>query len=104
MPYNVLLVDDDKMFREELREALEDYRVVEAANGKEALEILKKPNEIDIVMLDVMMPGLPGTEVLKEIKKISPSLSVVMLTGYSSKDVAIEALKGRADDYIEKHR
>jgi YesN/AraC family two-component response regulator len=48
------------------------------------------------------MPGMPGTRVLREIKKIAPDLSVVILTGHSSKDVAIEALKGRADDYLEK--
>jgi len=102
MPYNILLVDDDKEFREEFRDYLEDYQVIEASSGEEALEILNKPNVIDLVILDVMMPGLHGTEVLKEMKKIDPNLGIIILTGYSSEDVAIEALKGHADDYIQK--
>jgi len=102
MPYNILLVDDDRDFREEFRDYLEDYEVVEASNGEEALEILKKPNVIDLVILDVMMPGLKGTQVLKEMKRIDPDLSIVILTGYSSEGVAIEALRGHADDYIQK--
>ena len=55
MPYNILIVDDNKDFREAVREYLYDYEVVEASTGKEALGILKKPNEIDLVLLDVMM-------------------------------------------------
>jgi two-component system, response regulator YesN len=102
LPYQILLVDDNREFREELRECLDEYDVIEAANGLEALQKLKQPNEIDLVILDVMMPGLRGTEVLKEIKKIDPDLGIIILTGYSSKDVAIEALKGRADEYLEK--
>lgn len=102
MPYNILLVDDDRDFRDEVRDYLEDYRIIEASNGEEALKLLRKPNEIDLVILDVMMPGLHGTEVLKEIKRIAPDLGIIILTGYSSEDVAIEALKGHADDYIEK--
>ena len=102
MPYTILLVDDDKDFRDEFRDSLEDYNVVEASNGEEALNLLKRPNEIDLVILDVMMPGLQGTEVLREIKKIEPNLGIIILTGFSTKDVAIEALKARADDYIEK--
>ncbi|HVP57053.1 MAG TPA: response regulator [bacterium] len=102
MPYNILLVDDDREFREEMADYLEEYRVIEAADGRQALEILQKPNDIDLVLLDVVMPGLRGTEVLKRIKQMAPGLAVVILTGYSSKDVAIDALKADADDYIEK--
>lgn len=102
MPYNILLVDDDKEFRDEFRDYLEDYQVIEASNGEEALKLLKKPNVIDLVIMDVMMPGLRGTEVLKEIRRIDPDLGIVILTGYSSEGVAIEALKGHADDYIQK--
>jgi len=102
MAYQILVVDDDADFREELRHCLDGYRVIEAANGPQALAILKKPNAIDLVILDAVMPRVLGTEVLREIKKIKPSLSIIMLTGQSSKDIAIDALKGRADDYIEK--
>jgi len=102
MAYQILMVDDDADFREELRVCLGGYTVIEAANGPEALAILKKPNAIDLVILDAVMPRISGTEVLREIKKIKPSLAIIMLTGQSSKDIAIDALKGRADDYIEK--
>jgi len=102
MPFNILLVDDDKDFRDEFRDYLEDYEVIEASNGEEALELLRKPNVIDVVILDVMMPGLRGTEVLKEMKRIDPDLGIIILTGYSSEDIAIEALKGHADDYMQK--
>jgi len=102
MPVKILLVDDDAEFREELRAYLEEYEMIEAASGDEALRILKRPNEIDLVILDVMMPGTNGTEVLREMKSIDPGLGIIILTGFSSKDVAVEALKGRADDYIEK--
>jgi YesN/AraC family two-component response regulator len=102
MPDKILLVDDDEDFRREFRYSLDEYEVIEASSGLEALQLLKKPNEIDLVILDVMMPGLSGTEVLKEIKNLAPELGIIILTGFSSKEVAVEALKGHADDYIEK--
>jgi len=98
----ILLVDDDEDFRREFRYALEEYEVIEASSGQEALQLLKRPNEIDLVILDVMMPDLSGTEVLRQIRSLAPQLSIVILTGYGSKEVAVEALKGHADDYIEK--
>ena len=102
MSYQILLVDDDDDFREELCDLLSHYKIIEASSGEQALNIIRKPHALDLVILDVVMPGLRGTDVLKEIKKVSPNLSIIMLTGNSSKDTAIEALKGRADDYIEK--
>jgi len=102
MAYQILLVDDDADFREEMRDCLNEYTIIEAANGIEALAILKKPNVIDLVILDAVMPQVSGTEVLREIRRIKPALSIIMLTGHSSKDIAIDALKGHADDYIEK--
>lgn len=102
MPYNILLVDDDNEFRQEFREFFGGYEIKEAPNGEEALSMLKKPNEIDLVILDVMMPGLRGTDVLRKIREITPDLGIIILTGYSSEEMAIEALKGRADDYLQK--
>lgn len=102
MSFNILLVDDDPEFREEFCESLEEYHILQAANGVEALKILAKPNEIELVILDVMMPGLRGTKVMQEMKKVAPNLGIIILTGYSSKDIAVEALKGKADDYVEK--
>jgi two-component system response regulator YesN len=102
MSYNILFVDDDADFRSEFRECFYDYGIVEASNGKDALDILKRPNEIDLVILDENMPGMRGTEVLKEMKKLVPGLAIIIMTGYSTKDVAVAALKGAADDYVEK--
>lgn len=102
MPNKILLVDDDREFRAEFKECFEEYEFTEAGNGEDALTILKRPNEIDLVILDVNMPGIQGTEVLKEIKTIAPDLGIIILTGHSSEDVAIEAVKGHADDYFEK--
>lgn len=102
MPYSILLIDDDKDFRKEFKEFFFDYTVLEAKDGSEALKILNKINIINLVILDVKMPGLKGTQVLTEIKKINPHLYTIILTGYSSEDVAIEALKSHADDYIVK--
>jgi len=102
MAYQILVVDDDADFREELCSCLEDYKVIEASNGHEAIAILKKANAIDLVILDAVMPLISGTEVLREIRKIKPAMAIIILTGQSTKDIAIDALKGRADDYIEK--
>lgn len=102
MPYSILLIDDDKDFRDEFIEFFYDYSIIEAKDGIEALKILKKINIIDLVILDVRMPGLRGTQVLKEIKKINPDLYTIILTSFSSEDIAIEALKAHADDYILK--
>lgn len=102
MPEKILVVDDESDFREELKDCLETYEVLEASDGAQAIKLLRHANEIALVILDVNLPGVAGTEVLREIKKIAPNLGIIILTGYSSKDVAIDALKGHADDYIEK--
>ena len=102
MAYQILIVDDDAEFREELRDCLNAYTVLEASNGTDALDILKKPNAIDLVLLDAVMPQLSGIEVLRAINQIKPGLPIIILTGQSSKDMAIDALKGHALDYIEK--
>jgi YesN/AraC family two-component response regulator len=90
------------MFREEFVELVDGYGVREAGNAPEALKFLKRPNVIDIVILDQKMPGVKGTELLREIKLKYPRLKVVMMTGHGSKDVIIDALKSDADDFLEK--
>ena len=102
MPYHILVVDDDREFREEIKEGLEDYDVIEAADAQSAFEVLKKPNEVDLIILDVKMPGMSGTDALIELKKIAPKTGIIISTGFSSESVAIAALKGHADEYIQK--
>jgi len=102
MLYHVLIVDDDSDFRYEFRELMCDFNVVEASHGEEAINILKKAHQIDLIILDERLPGTKGTHLLKDIKQIAPDVPVIILTGYSSKDVAVEALRGEAKDIIEK--
>jgi two-component system, response regulator YesN len=102
MPSKILLVDDNEDLRREILDCLDSYDVVEASSGENALATLRRANDIALVIMDVMMPGISGLDALAEIKHMSPAPAVVILTGYSSKDVAIEALKAHADDYIEK--
>jgi YesN/AraC family two-component response regulator len=102
MPYTIMIVDDDDEMRTELSEVFDQYRVVEADSAEQALRVLAKPHEIDLVLLDEVMPGAHGTQVLRAIKAAAPGLPIIMLTGNASKDVAVEALKGHADDFIEK--
>jgi two-component system, response regulator YesN len=102
MPNTILLVDDDKEFREEFSDYFDQYTIIQAGHALEALDILKKPNLIDLVLLDVMMPGPKGTEVIADIRRINPEMPIVILTGFGSKEIVIQSLKGKVNDYIEK--
>ena len=97
-----MVVDDEKIIRDTFVAAFDEYRIIPVASGQEALNILNRPNDIDLIILDMMMPGLTGTELLREIKRINPNYKVIVLTGYSSKDVVIEASRVGADEFIEK--
>ena len=98
----ILLVDDDEIFREEFVECFSGYGFIQAADGNEALKILKKPNEIDLVIMDVRMPGIDGLSLLEKINEIASDVGTIIVTGYSSKEVVLRALRGKADDYMEK--
>lgn len=100
--FTILLADDDNEFRQEFRMFFDDYRVLEARNGREVLEILGKPHVVDLVILDERMPEMTGTDALAEIKRIQPDLYTIILTGHSSEYVAIKALKAHTDDYFIK--
>ena len=97
----ILFVDDDESILDAAKTALEVYGYsVEVASSGE--ECLKKLEGVDVVFLDIKMPGMDGIETLKEIKKRKPSLPVVMITAYATVDTAIEAMKIGASDYIRK--
>ena len=98
----ILVVDDEKSVRQAFIYAFEEYTIVPAANSEEALDILKRPNDIDLVILDIVMPGLNGIQLIKEIKRLNPKLNIAVFTGYGSKETAIEALRADADEFIEK--
>jgi len=103
MKIRVLLVDDEQEFVEVLAERLEvrDIVVTKAFSGDEALAGIKE-KPVDVVILDVAMPGKDGVATLKEIKQFNPILEVIMLTGNATVDSAVEGMRLGAYDYLMK--
>jgi len=99
----VLLVDDEVPFVETMTKRLNkrELMVLPAYSGREALEKLEK-NGVDVVILDVKMPGMDGIETLREIKKIHPLVEVIMLTGHATVETAVEGMRLGAFDYLMK--
>ena len=100
----IMLVDDEVGFVETMTKRLEkrDFKVITALSGDEALEELSKNRNLDVVVLDVKMPGMDGLETLTEIKKTYPLCEVIMLTGHATIESAIEGMKLGAFDYLMK--
>lgn len=98
-----MLVDDEKDFVEILCLRLKENgeTVIAAYNGSECLKTLEK-KEIDVIILDVKMPGMDGIETLKEIKKNYPLVEVIMLTGHGTIQAAVEGMKLGAFDFLLK--
>jgi DNA-binding NtrC family response regulator len=101
---NVLMVDDEVEFVETFSERLEmrGLEISKAFSGKEALKTLKKDKNVEVVILDVMMPEMDGIETLAAIKKKFPLVEVIMLSGQATVESAIEGLKRGAFDYLMK--
>ena len=101
--HEVLVVDDEVVVLTVLREILRrgGYRVTTAASAEEAIELMHK-RHFDLVLTDKNLPGASGLEVLRVARTLDPQPAVVMITGYSSYDSAVEALDIGAQDYIEK--
>ena len=103
MKPRILIVDDEKEFVETLaqRLTLREYDVTTAFSGKEAIETVRGYN-FDVIILDVLMPGMDGVETLREIKKLKPLTEVIMLTGNATVETAVEGMKLGASDYLMK--
>ncbi|MBN2072125.1 MAG: sigma-54-dependent Fis family transcriptional regulator [Candidatus Krumholzibacteriota bacterium] len=103
MSKQVLIVDDEESIRNSLEKLLsfEKYGTFSAPDGRSALELLLK-ERIDIVLLDIKMPGMDGLEVLGKIKERQPGLPVVIISGHGNISTAVEATKLGAFDFIEK--
>ena len=99
----VLLVDDEEEFVETLAQRLEvrDFDVSTATSGADALEKVEN-EELDVVILDVQMPGVDGVEVLRRIKRSKPLTEVIMLTGHATVQTAIDGMKLGAFDFLLK--
>ncbi|RJP74680.1 MAG: response regulator [Candidatus Abyssobacteria bacterium SURF_17] len=100
---HLLLVDDEERFLETTSKLLrrQGVEALTSTNGVDALKMLKD-NRIDVVVLDVKMPGLDGGEVLRKIRQNYPLVEVIMLTGHASVESAVEGLKLGAFDYLMK--
>ncbi len=99
----ILVVDDEKFFQTLLGKILTDngFEVTIACTGKEALELFEKES-FPVVVLDLVLPDIMGTDVLVQIKEEDPDVAVIMITAYASLESAIDALKAGAYDYIQK--
>jgi DNA-binding NtrC family response regulator len=104
MPHRrILLVDDDESLRLVLRMELEElgYAVSLAASAEEALELLEREPP-DLVLSDVRMPGLSGLELLARLRVLAPGVAVILMTAYGTIQLAVEAMKAGAYDFIAK--
>jgi len=103
MKHRILVIDDDKDICKFLKDNLaeEGYKTSYALNGLEGIERVKK-EEYDLIILDLRLPDIYGTEVLKEIRSFNKQVVVIILTAYPSINTAIETFKNRVSDYILK--
>ncbi len=103
MAHSVLVVDDEANIRKTLEGVMSDegYRVVTAESGEKALEVLSR-SVVDVVLLDVWLPGMDGLEALRRAREMYPLLPVIMISGHGTIDTAVKAVKSGAFDFIEK--
>ncbi len=99
----ILVVDDERSILKALQGILEDegYQTILAASGEEALSVVEE-RPVDLVLLDIWLPGRDGVAVLKEMKSTHPELPVIMMSGHGSIETAVSSTKLGAYDYIEK--
>src|SRR5581483_6505053 len=94
-PGNILLVDDEPAMLRYIRTLLEvdNYKVATAATGEEALEQMKKGLSPDLVLLDVLMPGIDGLETLDQLRQMKPGLKVIMLSCVNDTRKVVQAMR-----------
>jgi len=103
MTSRILIVDDDDSLRESLELVLvaERYDVVTAEDGEKALRLIEETS-IDIVLSDLRMPGIDGLELIPQLRRRLPDATIILMSAYGTEDLAIEAMKRGAYDYIAK--
>jgi len=102
---NILVIDDEQIMREGCTRILskDGWAVICAENGTKGLEEIKaQSKKIDVILLDLMMPGMSGMEVLDHVRTIDPNLLVIVITGYATVESAVEAMKKGAYDFVPK--
>ena len=100
----IMLVDDEVTFVEITAKRLtkRNIETLAAFSAEEGIEKLKNNNNLDVIVLDIKMPGMDGIEALKELKKLSPLIEVILLTGNATIELAIDAMKLGAYDFLMK--
>src|ERR1035438_36207 len=100
---SILVIDDETEIRESLEQllALEGYKAATASTGEEGLRCIEN-GLYDLVLLDINLPDRNGLDLLQQIKRESPELSVIMITAYASTQMAFQASKQVADSYVTK--
>ena len=103
MKSNILIVDDEPIARQSLTDILklEGYSVMSLPNGQAAVEHVRT-HPVDLMIVDMRMPGMSGLEVVQVVNQVSPETEVILLTAYGSTDTAIQALRLRIHDYLLK--
>src|SRR4030042_3839415 len=99
----ILIVDDEKNYLVVLEALLspEGYEIITADNARSALRLIEE-SDLDLVLTDMKMPGGSGMELLEQCKKINPEVPVIMMTAYGTIEMAVQAMKKHAYDYITK--
>src|SRR6266581_1306244 len=104
MTPTLLIVDDEKTIREGFREALEDsYDVYLAEDAKTAMDLLEKEH-FDVLLTDFRLPSEDGMKLITRARSLSKPPVCILMTAYGSEELAVEAMKRGADDYIAKGR
>lgn len=103
MKSNILVVDDEPVARQSMTDILklEGYNVASAPNGQAAVEYVRM-HPIDLMIVDLRMPGMDGLEVIQVVNQVSPETEIVLLTAFGSTETAIQALRLRIHDYLLK--
>ncbi len=103
MKINILVVDDEPVARQSLSDILrlEGYNVTAVANGEQAVEHVRN-HAVDLIVLDLKMPGMNGLDVVQVVNQISPDTEIILLTAFGSMESAVEALRQRVHDYLLK--
>jgi two-component system response regulator YesN len=103
LPSQILIVDNDSALLDTYIDSLSDtYRIVTAESGRIAIDRLNRRSDIDLAVVEYRLPDMSGIDVMKEIKDIEPSVLVLVATAYGDEDVAVEAFRAGARDYLKK--
>ena len=98
----ILVIDDDPKTKQALEFSFPEYKFAGVSNGETGLDLLQKPNEVELVILDLKLEQMGGIETLKKIKENHPRIGVFLITACGSKEMVIQALENHADDFIDK--